>query len=286
MNYAKEIPGSASKGEMFIINATGGIEGIVNGMDPTEWNPTTDKFSTSPTTRTLSPWARRRQALRRKLALPSALGAHLRVHGRLEEQKGCDIMMEAMPKLLRQCPNAQVVILGTGKKSMEKTLERLDELSPNMAGVVKFSNPIAHYITAGADFLMVPSRFEPCGLIQLHAMQYGTVPIVASTGGLVDTVKGVTGFHMGAMDLDGLKYDVDAMVDRAAAAAVYGRPPTQVSSTCIGQDLSWRKPAAKWEAILEEMMYNSGYGKKNTVVTPKETLEGARTTARAQGVRA
>ena len=156
-------------------------------------------------------------------------------------------MMEAMPKLLRQCPNAQVVILGTGKKSMEKTLERLDELSPNMAGVVKFSNPIAHYITAGADFLMVPSRFEPCGLIQLHAMQYGTVPIVASTGGLVDTVKeGVTGFHMGAMDPDALKADdVDAMVDTcAAAAAVYGTPTySKMSSTCIGQDLSWRKPA-------------------------------------------
>ena len=66
------------------------------------------------------------------------------------------------------------------------------------AGVVKFSAPLAHFITAGADFLMVPSRFEPCGLIQLHAMQYGTVPIVASTGGLVDTVKeGVTGLPHG-----------------------------------------------------------------------------------------
>jgi len=94
---------------------------------------------------------------------------------------------------------------------------------------------------------------------------------------------------MGAMDPDALKADdVDAMVDTcAAAAAVYGTPTySKMSSTCIGQDLSWRKPAAKWEAVLEEMMYNSGYGKKNTVVTPKETLEGARTTARAQGVRA
>ena len=195
MNYAKEISGSTSKGvEMnTIINATGGIEGIVNGMDPTEWNPTTDKFldiTYDKNTVAMGKAAAKRRS-RRRLASPRPLGAHLRYIGRLEEQKGCDIMMEAMPKLLRQCPNAQVVILGTGKKSMEKTLERLDELSPNMAGVVKFSNPIAHYITAGADFLMVPSRFEPAPHpAARHA--YGTVPIVASTGGLVDTVKGAS----------------------------------------------------------------------------------------------
>ena len=135
---------------------------------------------------------------------------------------------------------------------MEKTLERLDEISPNMAGVVKFSNPIAHYITAGADFLMVPSRFEPCGLIQLHAMQYGTVPIVASTGGLVDTVKeGVTGPH--GRDPDGSRrttwtpWWTRARRRRPSTA----RPPLKMSSNCICQDLSWRKPAAKWESVLE-----------------------------------
>ena len=295
MNYAKEIAGSASKGVELntIINATGGIEGIVNGMDPTEWNPTTDKFLdiTYDKNTVAMGKAAAKQALQAEVGLPLDPTAPLFGYiGRLEEQKGCDIMMEAMPKLLRQVPNAQVVILGTGKKSMEKTLEKLDEMSPNMAGVVKFSNPIAHYITAGADFLMVPSRFEPCGLIQLHAMQYGTVPIVASTGGLVDTVKeGVTGFHMGAMDPDGLRADdVEAMVDTcAAAASVYGTPTySKMSSTCIGQDLSWRKPAAKWEAVLEEMMYNSGYGKKNQTVTPKEELEGVRVTAPGAGVRA
>ena len=295
MNYAKEIAGSASKGVELntIINATGGIEGIVNGMDPTEWNPETDKFLdvTYDKNTVAMGKAAAKQALQAEVGLPLDPTAPIFGYiGRLEEQKGCDIMMEAMPKLLKQVPNAQVVILGTGKKSMEKTLEKLDEMSPNMAGVVKFSNPIAHYITAGADFLMVPSRFEPCGLIQLHAMQYGTVPIVASTGGLVDTVKeGVTGFHMGAMDPDSLKADdVDAMVDTcAAAAAVYGTPTySKMSSTCIGQDLSWRKPAAKWEAVLEEMMYNSGYGKKNKTVTPKEELEGVRVTTPGAGVRA
>lgn len=68
--------------------------------------------------------------------------------------------------------------------------------------MAKFNVPLAHMITAGADFIIVPSRFEPCGLIQLHAMRYGTVPIVASTGGLVDTVKdGYTGFHIGRFNV-------------------------------------------------------------------------------------
>jgi granule-bound starch synthase len=82
---------------------------------------------------------------------------------------------------------------------LEKQLEELETKFPNKAvGVVKFSTPLAHMIIGGADFMLVPSRFEPCGLIQLHAMRYGTVPIVASTGGLVDTVQeGITGFQVG-----------------------------------------------------------------------------------------
>ena len=146
MNYAKEISGSASKGVELntIINATGGIEGIVNGMDPTEWNPATDKFldiTYDKNTVTMGK-AAAKQALQAEVGLPLDPSAPVFGYiGRLEEQKGCDIMMEAVPKLLKQCPNAQVVILGTGKKSMEKTLEKLDKMSPRMAGVVRFSNP-------------------------------------------------------------------------------------------------------------------------------------------------
>ncbi len=107
------------------------------------------------------------------------------------------------------------------------------------AGVVKFSAPLAHQITAGADFMMVPSRFEPCGLIQLHAMQYGTVPLVSSTGGLVDTVKeGVTGFHMGEMDPDRLvPADAEAIAaTMSRAAQVFATPAyPQIVKACINQ---------------------------------------------------
>jgi hypothetical protein len=120
-----------------------------------------------------------------------------------------------------------VAILGTGKKQYEKLVADLAKAFPGKAaGVVKFSAPLAHQITAGADFMLVPSRFEPCGLIQLHAMQYGTVPLVSSTGGLVDTVKeGVTGFHMGAMDTDTLV--------QVRAAGGLGRAVSWPATPCL-----------------------------------------------------
>ena len=276
-NYAKEISSNKSKGvELDDVIRKYGMEGIVNGMDPAEWNPAKDKFIDVPYDKTtvVEGKAAAKQALQAEVGLPLDPTAPIFGYiGRLEEQKGCDIMFEAVPKLLKAVPNAQVVILGTGKKSMEKALEKLDSAVPNCAGVVKFSAPLAHFINAGADFLMVPSRFEPCGLIQLHAMQYGTVPIVASTGGLVDTVKeGVTGYHMGAMDPDNLlPADVDAMVETcAAAAADYATPVyKKMSATCISQDLSWKQPAKKWEGVLEEMFFGTPEAtKKAEVVVP------------------
>ena len=145
-NYAKEISSSKAKGVELddVLVKAGGIEGIVNGMDPTEWNPAKDKFIDVPYDKTtvVEGKAAAKQALQAEVGLPLDPEAPVFGYiGRLEEQKGCDIMMEAVPKLLKAVPNAQVVILGTGKKSMEKTLEALDEAEPSCAGIVKFSAP-------------------------------------------------------------------------------------------------------------------------------------------------
>ena len=287
-NYAKEISSSKSKGvELDDVIRKYGMEGIVNGMDPTEWNPSVDKFIDVPYDKNtvVEGKAAAKQALQAEVGLPLDAEAPIFGYiGRLEEQKGVDIFMKAVPKLLKAVPNAQVVILGTGKKALEKELEALDEAEPMCAGVIKFSAPLAHFITAGADFLMVPSRFEPCGLIQLHAMQYGTVPIVASTGGLVDTVKeGVTGYHMGAMDADNLlPEDVDALVETCVAASADYTTPTyeKMSATCISQDLSWAEPAKKWEGVLEELYFGTPEGaKKAEVVVPTAKADQIAATA-------
>ncbi|GAY45807.1 hypothetical protein CUMW_092200 [Citrus unshiu] len=157
---------------------------------------------------------------------------------------------------------------GTGKKPMEKQLEQLEILYPEKArGVAKFNIPLAHMIIAGADFILIPSRFEPCGLIQLHAMRYGTVPIVASTGGLVDTVEeGFTGFQMGSFSVDVIysspsynsRCEAVDPVDVAAvsttvrrALATYGTQAlAEMMKNGMAQDLSWKGPAKKWEETL------------------------------------
>lgn len=175
--------------------------------------------------------------------------------GRLEEQKGSDILVEAISKFMGL--NVQMVILGTGKKKMEAQILELEEKFPGKAvGVAKFNVPLAHMITAGADFIIVPSRFEPCGLIQLHAMRYGTVPIVASTGGLVDTVKdGFTGFHIGRFNVKCEVVDPDDVIATAKAVAravaVYGTPAMkEMVKNCMDQDFSWKGPARLWEKVL------------------------------------
>lgn len=278
-NYASEISADPSGGVELdkYIRAAGGVEGIVNGMDVEEWNPKKDKFLSVKYDKTtvVEGKAAAKQALQAELGLAVDPSIPLFCFiGRLEEQKGADILLEAVPEIVKS-GKAQVAILGTGKAKLEKAVAALGKGASTFAkGVVKFSPTLAHLMTAGADFILVPSRFEPCGLIQLHAMQYGTIPLVSSTGGLIDTVKeGVTGFHFGAFDPDELEpADVKAIVSTAEKAVqVYGTPVfTEMVKACIGQDLSWKKPAQKWEGVLEELVSGTGKGKSESVVTPVE----------------
>ena len=280
-NYAREVMSDNEKGvELKDTIAEVDIEGIVNGMDESDWNPATDKYLEVQYDQdsVFEGKAAAKEALQAECGLPVDSDVPIfGFIGRLEEQKGVDILMESLPGLI-ESTDCQVVILGTGKKVMEKQLKEVDAKFPGkVKGIAKFSTPLAHSITAGADFLLVPSRFEPCGLIQLHAMQYGTVPIVATTGGLVDTVKeGVTGFHIGTMNPDELApADVAAVTEtcKRAAAAFQTEAFDQMVESCIAQDLSWAKPAKKWEAALEEMMGASAVNptpteKKESVSTP------------------
>lgn len=262
-NYATEMVSGPTLGvELNDVIAAKTVEGIVNGMDVADWNPALDKTLAfkynAESVEAGKSYAK--AALQREAGLAVKPSVPLfGFIGRLEEQKGVDILLAALERLPAGA-EVQVVVLGTGKKVLEAEVKNLANRFPGVAvGVARFDNPLAHLITAGADYMVVPSRFEPCGLIQLHAMAYGTVPLVASTGGLVDTVsEGVTGFQMGAMDPDGLiPEDAEAVASTIARAAeVYGTPAyAAMRDACIAQDLSWAVPARKWEAVLAELKF-------------------------------
>ncbi|CAJ1950543.1 unnamed protein product [Sphenostylis stenocarpa] len=260
-NYAEELVSGPDKG-VELDNILRKIEdrfvGIVNGMDVQEWNPSTDKYIAVKydVSTVLEAKALLKEALQAEVGLPVDRNIPLiGFIGRLEEQKGSDILAEAIPQFIEE--NVQLVALGTGKKQMEKQLQELEISYPDKArGVAKFNVPLAHMIIAGADFILVPSRFEPCGLIQLQAMRYGSVPIVASTGGLVDTVKeGFTGFQMGSFNVECEAVDaadVNAIAKTVKRAlTMYGTPAfTEMIKNCMAQDLSWKGPAKKWEEVL------------------------------------
>ncbi|TYG91584.1 hypothetical protein ES288_A12G273900v1 [Gossypium darwinii] len=257
--YAQELISGEDKGvELDNIIRKTGITGIVNGMDVQEWNPATDQH--------INVQYDASTVMDAKPILKETLQAEMGLHcdrnvpvvgfiGRLEEQKGSDVLAEAIPRFIGE--NCQIVILGTGKKAMEEQIENLETQYPDKArGIANFNVPLAHKIIAGSDFILIPSRFEPCGLIQLHAMRYGTVPIVASTGGLVDTVKeGFTGFQMGAFNVECDAVDPSDL-DKVAktvkkALATYGTPTmNEMIRNCMAQDLSWKGPSKLWEKLL------------------------------------
>nr|AAC70779.1 granule-bound glycogen (starch) synthase [Astragalus membranaceus] len=257
--YAKELVSGEDRGvELDNIIRSIGITGIVNGMDNREWSPQTDRYidvhydaSTVTEAKAIL-----KEALQAEVGLPVDRNIPvIGFIGRLEEQKGSDILVESIPKFIDQ--NVQIIVLGTGKKIMEKQIEQLEVTYPGKAiGVAKFNSPLAHKIIAGADFIVIPSRFEPCGLVQLHAMPYGTVPIVSSTGGLVDTVKeGYTGFHVGAFSVECEAVD-PADVEKLAttvnrALKTYGTQALkEMILNCMAQDFSWKGPAKQWEQAL------------------------------------
>jgi granule-bound starch synthase len=284
-NYAKEIcSGPAGGVELDGVFRSVGVEGIVNGRNTPAPAASGAASSLLPLEFDASTVAEgkavAKETLQAELGLPVDPDAALfGFVGRLEEQKGVDVLLAAIPGLVARAggKKVQVAVLGTGKKVLEAQVSALSEKFPGVAsGTVAFSAPLAALITAGADFFVVCSRQEPCGLVQLDAMARGTIPVVSTVGGLVDTVKeGATGYHVGRIDPDGLAAeDVEALAATLArAAAAHGSPAHEaMRDRCISQDLSWAKPAAKWEAVLEDLSSGGPTAetgaKKAAVTTP------------------
>jgi len=189
--YAKEIqtPEGGMGLDGLLRSRSKDVFGILNGIDESVWDPASDPALAATFTRdALERRGANKQALQARLGLNADPNALLfGVESRLSEQKGLDLVLAALPSLLGE--GAQLALLGAGERTLEDSFRAASIVYPGQVGCFfGYDEGLAHLIQGGSDALLVPSRFEPCGLTQLCAMHYGSVPIVSRVGGLADTV--------------------------------------------------------------------------------------------------
>jgi starch synthase len=260
--YAREIqtPEFGCGLDGLLRHRAGDLHGILNGIDTSVWNPATD------------PWIAERYdaaSLARKAvnkaALQDAVGVSrsdapvIGMVTRLTEQKGIDLVIDALPALLSR--DVQLVVLGTGAREYQQALAEAAARNPGrMTFIAAYDEPLAHVIEAGADLFLMPSRFEPCGLNQMYSMVYGTLPIVHRVGGLADTVRPAgltpgeattaTGFVFAEPTTTALL----GAVDRALAWYARPAPWRALQRNAMAQDFSWRQSSARYLELYRRLL--------------------------------
>ncbi len=226
------------------------VSGILNGIDEQVWNPATDaalaaRYSAADRSAKLVC----KQALQAELGLqPDARAPLMVLISRLTSQKGVDLLLAALPDMLRA--GCQLAVQGSGDAALEVALLQAQVAYPGRVQVhIGYDEERAHRMVAGADVILVPSRFEPCGLTQMYGLRYGTLPLVRRVGGLGDTVREtevgngpVNGFVFEEATPDSL---LQAVLRAAALFQSTDRWQARVSAA-MSQDLSWRAPAAQY----------------------------------------
>lgn len=229
------------------------ILGIVNGIDTDIWNPATDKL--------LAADYDEKSAIKNKKinkkALQESLGLDVDEHkmvigliSRLTNQKGLDLVNDVIPGIMDE--HTQVVVLGTGDSQYENTFRYYEnKYKGNFCAYIAYNENVAHNIYAGCDALLVPSRFEPCGLTQLIAMRYGAVPIVRETGGLKDTVQPYNMFENTGNGFTFDRYESGLLYDAInRAKTIYFENRKSWDDMVIrdmNKDVSWEKSAKQYK---------------------------------------
>jgi starch synthase len=233
------------------------LSGILNGIDTDTWNPATDP-AIAARYRTPRGKAKNRAALRREFGLPKADGPLCAVVSRLTEQKGLDLLLEALPALLEH--GGQLVMLGSGDAALENAWREAAERNDGVAVHLGYDEDLAHRLIAGADALLVPSRFEPCGLTQLYALRYGTVPLVAFTGGLADTVIPASPAALAAgastgVQVHPLATDTLALGLMDLCALFHDRATwARMQANAMAQPVGWDASAAAYAQLYREVI--------------------------------
>jgi starch synthase len=260
-NYAREIltPGLGEGLEDCLQFRKDSLYGITNGIDYEVYDPAADKFlSNKFSAADIGPKAANKAELQRRTNLP--VNASVPLIGlvqRLEEQKGMDILDKAVYRLLAET-DAQFVILGRGREWFESSLKKIAAERPDRVFVeTAFDDYLAHLIYAGSDMFLMPSKFEPCGLGQMIAMRYGTIPLVRHTGGLVDTVPQLSEDMTEGNGFVFHNYSADALADAAILALDAFKKKaawTEAASRIMRLDFSWKVSAGKYAELYGRLL--------------------------------
>ncbi|SIR01367.1 starch synthase [Rhizobium sp. RU20A] len=240
------------------------LVGIVNGIDTDVWNPATDSFlARSFDAATLKKRAENKTALASEFGLEAGDGPLFCVISRLTWQKGMDLLVEVIPEIV--AGGGRLAILGSGDPGLETALFAAAGRHPGRVAITTgYNEPLSHRMQAGADAIIIPSRFEPCGLTQLYGLRYGCVPIVGRTGGLADTVidaneaallaKVATGFQFAPITADGLRMALRRALRAYADPAIWGR----IQAQGMKSDVSWDRSAGDYAALYTRLLSKKG----------------------------
>ncbi len=236
------------------------LVGIVNGIDTSVWSPETDAvIAKTYTARTVRERRHNKRALEGEFGLRREDGPILAVVSRLTWQKGLDLVAEIADEIVAL--GARLVVVGSGDRLIEGAFLAAHARHPDRIGVrIGYDEPMSHRVQAGADAILVPSRFEPCGLTQLYGLRYGCVPLVADVGGLADTVidanfaaqraKVATGFVFGPVTTDALLEAVGRLLDTYRDEAKW----RTIQTRAMAFDVSWTASAALYAALYRDLL--------------------------------
>ncbi len=257
--YSREIqtPEHGHGLEGVLINRAGDLTGIVNGIDYRTWDPARDRaISKTYSASSLAGKALCKKALHTMIHLPGPDNPLIGMVTRLVDQKGMDILTEALPEIMSL--GVRLVILGTGEEKYQRILsDAAERYQGRMRFLLRYDDALAKNVYAGCDMFLMPSRYEPCGLGQMIALRYGTVPLVRRTGGLTDTVAGYdpkTGRGTGFLFEE---YSAQALVDcLRRALEVYSNRNKwkRLVQNGMKQDFSWERSAKEYVKVYRKAM--------------------------------
>lgn len=230
------------------------LTGILNGIDYDEFNPETDKaINYNYSINNLENKEKCKKEILKIYGIEYKKERPLiAVISRLVEQKGMDLIISAQNELTKL--NADFIILGTGEKRYEDFFREMNDRKTNIKAKIEYSADLGNKIYAGADMFLMPSRFEPCGLSQLIALKYGTVPIVRATGGLEDTINGYPNENANGFKF--FNYDGEDMLKAVEyAISIYKSPEfgRNLIKNAMNADFSWTKGAKEYKKIYSEL---------------------------------